>query len=83
MQVNPFGRIDEEVSKKVSGSNARGNASVDFENYNGVGTVEIKATTPSTNTPSINFNINPQTRLLNVFADTGSGYEFVGSISIS
>ena len=82
MQENPFGKIEEEVSKKVTGVNYRGNESVSFENYNQTGSIQIDATAPSVSTPSIILSINPQTKNLVAYADTGSGYQWVGSVSL-
>ena len=56
---------------------------VEFRSNNGVISLIFTPITISTNNPRIWIDVNPESRLVNFYADTGNGFSNIGSIAIA
>lgn len=75
--------VTSDMTSKLKGTNGTNNSAVNAHNVNGVGIISIVSNAPAATKPSIEIDINPTTKKLVVYADTGSGSQLVGSINIT
>ena len=76
-------QLNSDLTSKLKGTNGTNNSAVNAHNVNGVGIISIVSNAPAATKPSVEIDINPTTKKLVVYADTGSGSQLVGSINIT
>ena len=71
-----------DLTNKINGTNGAGNSRVEFRNAANCASIIIPAATPSSVQPGLWIDINPSTKKVTIYANTGSGDAKVGTIDI-
>lgn len=75
-------QLNSDLTNKINGTNGTGNSRVEFRNAANCASIIIPATTPSSVQPGMWIDINPSTKKVTIYANTGSGDAKVGTIDI-
>lgn len=72
-----------DIATKVSGTNGTNNAGINAYNVNSVGIINLVSINPSSTAPSIEMDINPTTKKIIIYANTGNGSQLIGSVNLT
>ena len=67
----------------MTGTNGNGNSSIEFRNAANCGTIIINSENPSSARPGLWIDINPSTKVITLYANTGSGDVKIGTVAIT